>query len=93
MIQKIKELEEKGFRLCIYPQYSHGEWTWSAGVYIGDNKVAIWMPAKDGQPRTAYKEYEDAFNDLVSFCENYKPRKVVIESSKGQGRGRPKTSR
>ena len=92
MIAKINELESKGFRICIYPQRFNGTWKWVAGVYVGDCNVALWLP-NNGQPRNSYDNYEDAFNDLVSFCETYKAPRIVEESSKGQGRSSSKTSR
>lgn len=75
VLEVIKELESKGFRISIFPQMQNGSWFWTAGVYIGNDKTAIWVDSNNGLPRAAYTTYEEAFNKVVDYCNNYKPKK------------------
>lgn len=70
MIETIKFWEKKNFRFCIIPQLDRGKWVWTAGVYIGMEKKADWINNFQG-----YETYEEAFDSLVEYCENYKPKK------------------
>lgn len=71
MIDIINTWEKKGFRFCIIPQLDKGKWVWTAGVYIGMEKKADWINNFQG-----YESYQEAFDDLVKYCENYKPKKI-----------------
>ena len=68
MLEKIKDLEKKGFRINIFPQLSGGNWYWTAGVCIGDNKRAVWIDSKNNLAFAMYLTYEDAFNAVINYC-------------------------
>ena len=72
VIKKINELWDKGFRVCIYPQPFNGDWLWTAGVYVGNGKRAEWVDSDNGLPHAGYLTYEEAFNAVVDYCNNYK---------------------
>lgn len=74
MLEKIKELESKDFRIVVTPQMVDGKWLWLAGVYVGNERRAEWVDSNNGLPKAMYKEYEEAFNAVVSYCTNYKPK-------------------
>lgn len=83
MIEKIEELEQKGFRISIFPQRNYGQWHWSGGVYVGDSNKAEWVDTNNGLPRANYNSYREAFEAVVKYCENYKEPKK--SSKKRQG--------
>lgn len=70
MIETLKYWESKNFRFCIVPQQDKGKWVWTAGVYIGNEKKADWINNFRG-----YDDYKDAFDALVDYCTNYKPKR------------------
>lgn len=75
MIEKIKELEAKGFRVAIIPQMWGSTWFWTAGVYVGNERKAEWVDNKDPSlPKAGFVDYEAAFNAVVAYCDNYKPK-------------------
>ena len=71
----IEQWEKKGFRICVIPQQFNGEWLWTAGVYIGNDRKADWVDCENGLPRAAYKTYPEALNAALDYCENYKVKK------------------
>lgn len=75
MIEKIGELESKGFRVSIFPQRNYGEWLWSAGVYVGNCTKAEWVDTNNGLPRACYNSYIEALESVIKYCENYKEPK------------------
>ena len=75
MFEIIKELESKGFRIVIIPQMWGDKWIWTAGVYIGDERKAEWIDSNNGLPKAGYLEYKEAFDAVVDYCNNYKPKK------------------
>lgn len=76
MFEVIKELEKKGFRIAIIPQMWDNSWIWTAGVYIGNDRKAEWVDSKNsGLPKAGYFDYESAFNAVVNYCNNYKPKR------------------
>lgn len=77
MLETIKELEKKGYRVNIFPQMSEGNWFWTAGVYVGDNKRAIWIDSKNNLPFAMYMTYEDAFNAVIDYCNATKRKNKV----------------
>lgn len=71
MIEIIEYWEKKNFRFCITPQQDKGKWVWIAGVYIGMERKADWINNFQG-----FESYKEAFNALVEYCSNYKPKKL-----------------
>lgn len=72
MIEKIKELEKKGFRIAIFPLMVKKEWYWIAGVYVGNESKAEWVDQKiEGTPKAGYLDYEEALTAAIDYCENY----------------------
>ena len=75
MIETMNSLAEKGFHICIIPQIDNNKWWWSAGIYVGMEKSAIWIRPKDADgPLGSFADYGDAFKAAVEFCNNYKPK-------------------
>ena len=67
----IEDLEAKGFRVSIFPS-KEGEWKWTAGVYIGDNTKAVWVP---NLANCRYDTYPNALKAVIKFCETYGKKK------------------
>ena len=56
----IEEWATKDFRIGIFPVLHLGKHEWTAGVRIGkEDKMT----------------YNEALQEVLSFCENYKPKK------------------
>ena len=72
IIETINELERKGIRVCISPQCWYGKWNWYAGIYVGNDRRAIWIDSDNGLPKAAYETYEDAFNAIINYCKSKK---------------------
>lgn len=67
--EKIDELEAKGIRVCISPQYWYGEWYWYAGIYVGNERKIVWINSDNGLPDAAYSKYKDAFDAIIAYCD------------------------
>ena len=67
MIDIIEQWEAKGFRICIFPQQSKGQWLWTAGVYIGNVTTEHWADSNNGLPRAGYLKYSEALDAAVKF--------------------------
>lgn len=74
----IKEWEEKGFRIGIFPIIHQGRFEWTSGVLIGNSPKMTWFSNKDeGCHYSSFISYENALNAAVNFCLTYKPKKTI----------------
>ena len=68
LIETINELESKGFRICINPTMLNNKWYWISGVYVNNDRKAIWVDSNNGLPKAAYNSYEDALSAAINYC-------------------------
>ena len=68
----IEELEEKGIRVSLNPHKENGKWLWTAGVYIGDNPKAFWVPSLSN---CKYDTYREGFDAVINYLSNASKKK------------------
>lgn len=65
VIEEIEKFESKDIRICVFPQMaSKNEWKWTAGIYVGNSKSAIWMSENDSRFFNSFKE---GFNAVLKY--------------------------
>ena len=87
-MEKIKELEDKGFRIGLYPTYEKNKHEWTACVRIGDDKRLTFIQGEEGCYNSSFNTKEKALEAIIKFCEEYIPKKtrIVEKSIKTNGR-------
>lgn len=74
----IKNWEEKGFRIGIFPIIHQGRFEWTVGVLVGNNSKMDWFSEKDeGCHYSSFISYENALNAAIKYCSTYKPKKTI----------------
>lgn len=73
---KIKELEEKHFRIGFYPTFEKKIHQWTVCVRVGDDQRLTFIKGDPGLYNSSFKDLNEGLEAIIKFCEEYVPKRT-----------------
>lgn len=75
MFEKLKEYEDKGFKIGFYPYVYKNVEQWVLCVLIKGDKSLTFIKGQKGFYNSAFETIEKGLEAMFNFCDNYKWKK------------------